>query len=277
MQCLFCELSTIYSKLIMQTTVELRKLEPFGEAVLVAPEGKPPTLDFRVLSKLREVIDDVEEAVGQSGGAAPRCLVVTSSSERCFCAGANIGILDTLSEETMADWVAAGHEALNRLEDLPIPVIAKVRGYALGGGLELALACDLIVCDGTAKLGLTEANIGFVPGWGGSYRLPRRVGASRAKRMFYSSERVDAGSALSIGLVDEVVDGPELDRWIEDFSDGVSSKSLVGIRGFKSILNKQDRAARDANLLAETAHSLDCIQSADTKRRIKEFLDKRKS
>lgn len=261
----------------MQTRVKLRKSETFWEVNLVAPERKPPTFDFQVFSELGEALDEIESAVERCEEGSPRCVFIKSSSDRCFCAGANIDILNTLSEKTMADWVATGHQALSRLEDLPIPVVASVRGYALGGGLELALACDLIVCDRTAKLGLTEANIGFVPGWGGSYRLPRRVGASRAKRMFYSAEIVEADSALSIGLVDEVVDGSELTGWLEGFSKSASSKSVVGIRGFKSILNEQDRASREASLLAETEYSLKCIKNADTKRRIREFLEKRKS
>ena len=119
--------------------------------------------------------------------------------------------------------------------------------------------------------------MGFVPGWGGSYRLPRRVGVSSAKRMFYSAEIVDADSALRLGLVDAVIAPDELVEWLEGFSNNVASKSQVGIRGFKTILNEQDRAAREANLLTEIEQSLICIKNADTKRRIKEFLDKRKS
>ncbi len=261
----------------MQTTIELRKAETFWELTLVALGNKPPTLDYQVISAFGVALDEIEAAVSGGEEVAPNCLIIKSTSERCFCAGANIDVLDTLSEDTMAEWVAMGHKALNRLEDLPIPVLAKVQGYALGGGLELALACDLIVCDETAKLGLTEANMGFVPGWGGSYRLPRRVGVSSAKRMFYSAEIVDADSALRLGLVDAVIAPDELVEWLEGFSNNVASKSQVGIRGFKTILNEQDRAAREANLLTEIEQSLICIKNADTKRRIKEFLDKRKS
>lgn len=261
----------------MQTTVEFRNAETFWEITLVAPGNKPPTLDYQVISELNEAIDEIEATLARNEVTAPRCLIIKSSSERCFCAGANIEILDTLSEETMGEWVAMGHRALNRLEDLSIPVVSAVRGYALGGGLELAMACDLIVCDQTAKLGLTEANMGFVPGWGGSYRLPRRVGASRARRMFYTAEMVDADSALSFGLVDVVVADHGLQGWLENFSTSLVSKSQVGMRGFKAILNEQDCADREASLTAETEQSLICIRSADTKRRINEFLEKQKS
>lgn len=262
---------------MMQTTVDLKSGETSWTLTLVAPGNKPPTLDYQVMAEFGKALDQVEKAVAEHETGPPTCLIIESSSERCFCAGANINILDTLSEATMSGWVAMGHKALNRLEDLPIPVVAKVQGYALGGGLELALACDLIVCDPTAKLGLTEANIGFVPGWGGTFRLPRRVGASRAKQMFYAAEIVDADSALSRGLVDAVVDKDEMEGWLESFSKDLALKSAVGVQGFKSILNAQDRAAREANLTIETEESLKCITNTDTKRRIKEFLDKRKS
>lgn len=260
----------------MQTTLRLEKRPSFWEMTLNAPEGKPPTLDFQVLSEIKKALEEIEESIDASGESAPSCVVVSSSSAKCFCAGANINVLDTLSEETIPDWISKGHATLNRIEDLPIPVIAKVQGYALGGGLELALVCDLIVCDKSAKLGLTEANIGFVPGWGGSFRLSRRVGSAKAKRLFYTAEIVGAESALSIGLVDELVEGDGIDDWLTEFSRNISSRSSVGIRGFKRILNDQDRAAREANLQAEIDHSLSCIENADTNRRITEFLEKRK-
>lgn len=260
----------------MQTRLRLKKGPTLWELTLIPPEGKPPTLDFQVLSEIESVLDEIEAAVNGSEAGSPSCLAISSSSEKCFCAGANINVLDTLSEDTMSDWVSRGHATLNRIEDLPIPVVAKARGYALGGGLELALACDLIVCDASAKLGLTEANIGFVPGWGGSFRLPLRVGAAKAKRQFYTAEIVDAETALSIGLVDELIDEGDLNDWLLEFAQTLSSKSSVGIRGFKRILSDQCRATREANLQAEIEQSLHCIGNADTKKRIRSFLDKRK-
>lgn len=261
----------------MRTTVKLSKRASYWELSLIAPDGKPPTLDFPVLAEFEKALETFEESAGDPARVFPCCLVISSSSGRCFCAGANIDILDTLSEQSMSEWVTAGHRALNRLEDLPIPVIAKVRGYALGGGLELAMACDLIVCDETAQLGLTEANIGFVPGWGGTFRLPRRVGVSRAKRMFYAAEVVDARSALSMGLVDELVEASEMDAWLAGFSNGVKSKSAVAISGFKAIVDLQERIASEANRLQEIGHSLECIKNEDTRMRIRNFLDKRKT
>lgn len=261
----------------MQTIIKLDRGATRWELTLTAPAQKPPTIDYEVLAGLDQALAEIERVTSQEGSDAPRWVVVRSSAERCFCAGANINLLDTLSEETIGPWIAAGHATLNRLEDLTLPVVASVRGYALGGGLELALACDLIVCDHTAKLGLTESNLGFVPGWGGSGRLPRRVGNARAKQLFYTAEMVEAEKAYGLELVDAVVAPSEMDAWLDDFAGTLATKSPVGLRGFKAILNAQGRADREANLVAETAQSLMCISDPDTKSRIKEFLQKRKS
>ena len=112
----------------------------------------------------------------------------------------------------MSDWVSRGHAA-QTFEDLPIPVVAKSEATLSRWRVELALACDLIVCDESAKLGLTEANIGFVPGWGGSYRLPR---VDISETIVFTAEMVEVESALSIGLVDELVEGAGLDDWLSN-------------------------------------------------------------
>ncbi len=260
----------------MQTTVRLEEMENRWEITLAPPKGKPPTLDFDVMSELKASLDTITEALSKLENGPCRVLVVQSASERAFCVGANIGVLHILSEETIPQWVACGHNTLNALEDLPIPVVAKVRGYALGGGLELAMACDLIVCDTTAKVGQVEASLGFVPGWGGSHRLSKRIGMAPAKRLFFTGEIVDAQTALSMGVIDEVREREELDAFVEEFARSVASKSPVAIRGFKQMLNEAERAARDGSALAECAYSQDCITSPDTEWRIRNFLNKGK-
>ncbi len=260
----------------MRTTVRLKELENRWEMTLAPPKGKPPTLDLEVMSELRAALVTITEALSKSENGPCRSLVVQSASERSFCVGANIGVLHTLSEETLPQWIACGHDTFNALEDLPIPVVAKVRGYALGGGLELAMACDLIVCDPTAKAGQVEANLGFVPGWGGSHRLSRRIGVAGAKRLFFTGEILDAQTCLSMGMIDEIREREDLDTFIEEFARTVSLKSPVAIGGFKQMLNEAQHPARDGSALAESAYSQDCINSPDTKMRIRNFLNKRK-
>jgi enoyl-CoA hydratase len=256
------------------------------ELTLEPPAGKPPTLDLDVLRQLQSAIGSIEaalagrrEAKGPPPGSTPepaQLVVLQSSAPKYFCVGANIGVLHTLSEDTMPEWVSLGQGVMNRLEDLPVPVVAKVRGYALGGGLELAMAADLIFCDSTAKLGQTEANLGFVPGWGGSFRLPRRVGVANAKRLFYTGEIVGAEAARAMGLADAVEKAEELDAFIDEFATAVSGKSHHALSAFKRILSNAERAARDSNDGLEREFSLACISNPDTKSRIAEFLNRRK-
>ncbi len=123
-----------------------------------------------------------------------------STSDRFFCVGANINALNDIDENSIAPWVLKGHQVFNQIEDLAMPVIAVVEGYAMGGGLELAMACDLIFASQEAKFAQSEASLGFIPGWGGTHRLARRVGVSKAKFYFYSGKMLGAQEAKEIGL-----------------------------------------------------------------------------
>ena len=239
-----------------------------GTILLTAPEGKPPTLDGEVLAELERCIDEAREA-------APRVLCLRSASERFFCVGANINVLKETNEETIVPWVERGHRVLNQLEDLPMPVVAVVGGYAMGGGLELAMACDLIFALDTARFAQSEAGLGFIPGWGGTRRLAGRIGTSKAKYYYYSGKMIDAPKAAEIGLVDFVGSAAELEFELAEFSDSVISNNWNALEQFKSILNEQERAARDENAKVEALRSVSCLQDPDALQRLHDFLSKK--
>jgi enoyl-CoA hydratase len=239
-----------------------------GTILLTPPEGKPPTLDGEVLNELERCIEQAREA-------APRVVCVRSASDRFFCVGANINVLKETNEETIVPWVEQGHRVLNRLEDLPVPVVAVVEGYAMGGGLELAMACDLIFASDTARLAQSEAGLGFIPGWGGTRRLTGRIGTSKAKYYYYSGKMLDAPKAAEIGLVDFVGSAAELELELGEFSDSVISNNRNALEQFKSILNEQERAARDENAKVEALRSVSCLQDPDTQQRLHDFLSKK--
>jgi enoyl-CoA hydratase/carnithine racemase len=144
-----------------------------------------------------------------------RVVVVRSTSARAFCAGADVAEWSSLSPEAMwRRWIAEGHRVFDRLAALPMPTIAMIDGMAFGGGLELALACDLRIASSRARLALPEVRIGIVAGWGGTARLAALVGAARAKQLALTGEPIDGGTASAWGLVNEVVpavaaDAPE--------------------------------------------------------------------
>jgi enoyl-CoA hydratase len=235
---------------------------------LDSPEGKPPTLDHDVLNELEQCVVQVREA-------APRIVFVRSSSERFFCVGANLNVLKDTNEETIVPWVELGHRVLNQLEDLPAPVVAVVEGYAMGGGLELAMACDLIFASDAARLAQSEAGLGFIPGWGGTRRLAGRIGTSKAKYYYYSGQMIEAEKAAEIGLVDFVGSSEELDAELKTFAASVIASNSNAISQFKTILNNQERAARDENAEVEAARSVSCLQDPDTKQRLHDFLSKK--
>lgn len=234
------------------------------------PEGKPPTLDLAVL-------DELAAAVAELAHEPPRVAVLCSESPKYFCVGANLEALRRIDVGTIEPWVRRGHEVLNALEDLPLPVIAPVSGYALGGGLELALAADLIYASSDARLGLTEAKLGVVPGWGGSRRLIERVGVARAKQWFYTARMVPADEALSAGLVDHVAEPDALEDALESIVSDILSCSAVAIAGFKSILAEARAPARQVNASSEARHSVACVGDPDTQARLEAFFASRKA
>lgn len=247
-------------KLVLDEDIATLSLEP--------PGNKPPTLDLDVLQELEASIEEIQRA-------RPRVVVLRSASERFFCVGANLNALKDIDEQTIAPWVLAGHRVFNLLEDLPMPVIAIVDGYSMGGGLELAMACDLIFASDEAKFAQSEASLGFIPGWGGSYRLARRIGNSRAKLYFYSGKLLDARQAAEIGLVDLVAEPRELETEVNSYCQTVLTTSRNSIAKFKKILNDQDRASRDQNANIEALQSVSCLQDPETKQRLQDFLAKK--
>jgi enoyl-CoA hydratase len=250
------------------TSIDLQIIGEVFTILLVAPEGKPPTLDAVVLQQLEQAIAQVREQ-------QPKLVLLRSSSERFFCVGANLNVLKETNEATIVPWVMQGHRVLNLLEDLPMPVLAVVEGYAMGGGLELAMACDLIFSSDQAKFAQSEASLGFIPGWGGTRRLAERIGVAKAKYYFYSGKMLDAELAASVGLIDYVGSKEALDAELDGFAAAVIGNNSNALRQFKTILNQQQRAARAENASVEAFHSITCLQDADAKQRLSDFFNKR--
>jgi len=233
--------------------------------------GKPATIDLIVLDELEDCLHEIE---AQRSGL--RAVILRSNSNKYFVVGANIRALETLNEETVAPWIQRGHAVFNRLEALPLPAVARVEGYALGGGLEMAMACDFILATPNAKFGQPEANLGFVAGWGGMYRLPRRVGMAKAKEMFFTARLLDAQEAFSIGLIDFCGETDELDEHQGALLAGIRQVSPVAVEHMKALVNNSFNISLDEACAAETSSSEICMAGDDTKARIAAFLHSRK-
>jgi enoyl-CoA hydratase len=256
----------------MKTLLRVRVEADVGYATL-EPEvaGKPPTLDYVVLAAVEAAARDFAAAAGRG---ELRAVVLESASPKYFVVGANLEALKLIDKDSIAAWVERGHRVFGALADLPVPVIAAVRGYCLGGGLELALACDFIAAAEGARFGLPEAGLGFVPGWGGISRLAERVGVSRAKELLATGRAVDAAEARALGLAAFAGTGAELDEYLSRTLDSIRRNSGLAISLTKKIANAEfDRRAR--SLLDEANASVVCLSSGDTARRLEDFFKSR--
>ena len=263
------------------TTVNLVKNKSTCSIVLVpADERKPPVLDHDVLDQFDQVLGELEAEL--RADAPPRVVILKSDSPRFFCAGGNIAALSTLDAESMGRWIERGHEVFARMERLPVPTIAIVAGYALGGGLELALTCDLIYATNNAQFGQTEVRLGFVTGWGGGRRLAARIGVGRAKELSFTGRMFDANEAQRIGLAQFVGGDDELSRQLDHVVDEIGHGAPMAISAMKEIIDAAEEAghagsptAEARNLALERGHSVILVESDETVRRVSEFLNRR--
>jgi enoyl-CoA hydratase len=226
-------------------------------------------LDVETLTALRDRLRDLAD------DEETRVVVLTGAGEKAFVAGADIKYMSGLDVDEAKAWGGLGHEATRLLETMAKPTIAAVNGFALGGGCELALACDLRYASTRAKLGQPEINLGIIPGWGGTQRLARAVGLGVAKELLYTGRNVDADEALRIGLVNGVHD-PVLERALE-VGQLLAAKSPVALRVMKRLSNRALGGDHAENLAAEADSFGELFSSDDAKEGLTAFVEKREA
>ncbi|MCA8949729.1 MAG: enoyl-CoA hydratase/isomerase family protein [Planctomycetes bacterium] len=233
---------------------------------LNAPERRN-AIDQEMVDALHAMLD----AVASDDELA--AIVITGAGEKAFAAGADIA---QLRERTSADAAKAINSTVfNRIEECPVPVIAAIRGYALGGGCELAIACDLRVLGESARLGQPEVKLGIIPAAGGTYRLPRLVGLGRARELIYTGRMVDAGEALRIGLANDVVpDAEVVDRALA-LAAAIGANGRLAVRAAKRALNALSRPGHDGAVELESSLQGPLFDSADKRARMDAFLQPR--
>jgi enoyl-CoA hydratase len=228
----------------------------------------------KVLNALnREMVDEILDAAGCIAGNDEIRALVISGSENNFAAGADIGPMVDLTPAAVPGF--AYNDAFNALEDLPVPVIAAIAGFALGGGLELALACDFRICSKDAKLGSPEIKLGIFPGAGGTQRLPRLIGPSRAKEMIFLGRNIDAETALRFGLCDRVVEGDPVSAALA-MAEQLAKQAPVALRIAKRVINFGLGRDIKTGVACEEKGFAELFTTADQKEGMKAFLEKRK-
>lgn len=251
--------------------IQIVREGPIAEVTVTRTE-KLNALNRRVIAELTHVVHHFRFA---EDGEAVRVMILTGAGEKAFIAGGDIAEMSSLAPPEATAFAEAGHRLGYQIEMSPFPVIAAVNGFALGGGCEVMLACDLAYAADTAKLGQPEVNLGVIPGFGGTQRLARRVGIAKARELVYTGLPITADEALRIGLVNGVFPKAELLPKVREVAKVIAGKAPLAIAAAKRVLLKgEDQELAAANELEAQAFGV-LFGSADQKEGMKAFMEKR--
>lgn len=237
--------------------------------ITISREKALNALNSQVLEELDQTLDAVDLST-------VRCLILTGAGEKSFVAGADIGEMSTLTKAEGEAFGKKGNDVFRKLETFPIPVIAAVNGFALGGGCEISMSCDIRICSDNAVFGQPEVGLGITPGFGGTQRLARLVGPGMAKQMIYSARNIKADEALRIGLVNAVYPQEELMAAAEKLAGSIAKNAPIAVRNCKKAINDGLEVDMDQAIVIEEKLFGDCFETEDQKYGMAFFLDKNK-
>jgi enoyl-CoA hydratase/carnithine racemase len=221
-----------------------------------------------------ETLEAMGEALETAADEDARVLVLTGAGD-AFIAGADIKYMRDLSAEAAQEWGELGHDVADALEAFPAPTVAAVNGYAFGGGCEMALACDLRVAAESALIGNTEIDLGIIPGWGATQRLPRLVGDETARRMIFLGERLDADSAAEAGLFGEIVPDDDLESVVGELADRLAAQPAFALRTAKQALNQGLEGSQESGLAYEKRAFASLFGTHDQREGMAAFVEDR--
>jgi enoyl-CoA hydratase len=252
------------------------------ENIIFEQENGIATITFNRPKALNALSTDLIAELSQAAGEiaadeAIRVLILTGAGEKAFVAGADITELATYNSLQAKVFSKAGHAAFQKIQDLSIPVIAAVNGYALGGGCEIALTCDFIYAAENAMFGLPEITLGLMPGFGGTQRLPRLIGTNMAKEMIYTGKMISADEASRIGLVNKVCPPGMLMEEVKKIAGEIASKGKISLREAKQAVNRGMNVDLASGCDIEIDAFAICLASEDAREGTSAFLEKRKA
>ena len=205
-----------------------------------------------------------------------RVIIVTGAGDKAFCAGADLKEREKMTEIEVKNYIRTIRETFTMFEDIPKPVICAINGYAFGGGLEMALACDIRIAADTAKMGLTETSLAIIPGAGGTQRLPRIVGKAKAKELIFTARRITAEEALKIGLVNEVVPKQRLIERAFEIANEIAQNGPLAVEAAKFAINRGTEVDIKTGLEIESKAYDTLIPTKDRREGLIAFKEKRK-
>jgi len=245
-----------------------------AEALATITLNRPEALNAFSKEVIDEVLEAVEDAKNDQG---VRVVILTGAGEKAFSAGADIKAMKGMNSLKARELSLMGEKLCCTLENMEKPVIAAMNGYALGGGLEVAMSCDLRIASETVRMGQTEINIGLIPGWGGTQRLTRLVGIAKAKEMVFTGKMIDAKTAEQLGIVNMVVSAEKFRETVREFALELASKAPVAIRIAKALINKGAEIGLDAALALEREGFGVVASTEDLQEGVSAFSEKRKA
>ena len=251
------------------TNVLLEKKGHYAVATINRPKALN-ALNSQVLEDLNELVDLV------AADEEIRALVLTGAGEKAFVAGADIGEMSTLTKAEGEAFGKKGNDVFRKLETMAIPTIAAINGFALGGGCELSMSCDIRICAETAVFGQPEVGLGITPGFGGTQRLARLVSPGMAKQLIYTARNIKADEALRIGLVNAVYPAEELMAAAEKMADTIAKNAPIAVRACKKAINEGLDVDMDQALVIEEKLFGSCFETYDQTEGMGAFLEKRK-
>lgn len=244
-----------------------------SEGIATITINRPEALNAfsaEVVSEILQAIEDVK------ADESVRVVVLTGAGEKAFSAGADIKAMKGMNALKARELSQMGERLCNALENLEKPVIAAINGYALGGGLEVAMACDIRIASENARMGQTEINIGLIPGWGGTQRLTRLIGATKAKELIFTGKMIDARTAEQLGLVNMVVPQDKFRETVRQFASELAQKAPVALKVAKALINKGAEISLDAAIALEREGFGVVASTEDLQEGVSAFIEKRK-
>ena len=236
-----------------------------------------------------QVLDELDETLNNVDLKTVRCLILTGAGEKSFVAGADIGEMSTLSKAEGEAFGKKGNDVFRKLETFPIPVIAAVNGFALGGGCEISMSCDIRICSDNAVFGQPEVGLGITPGFGGTQRLARLVSPGMAKQLIYTARNIKAAEAYRIGLVNQVIsaevnEAGEVTVSAKDalmaaakkMAAGIAMQAPIAVRNCKKAINDGLQVGMDEAIVIEEKLFGDCFDTEDQRAGMGNFLEKDK-
>lgn len=235
--------------------------------------NRPAALNAMSVETVQEIIARLEDAEKDEN---VKVVVITGAGEKAFCVGLDLKTVQNITVVQGVETSRLGQKLTLMIEELGKPVIAAINGYALGGGLELAMACDIRIASENAKVGQPEVNVGLIPGWGGTQRLPRFVGKGIAKELIFTGRMIDAKTAETMGLINKVVPMENLKSAVEEIAKEIMSKSPIAIKLVKELVNISTETDLRIGLTHE-AEAFGVLSSTeDYKEGVSAFIEKRK-